>query len=336
MNYPALTGLRFLAAFYVFIFHIHVRTPLSFLPWYFQNIVNKGALGVTIFFVLSGFILTANYYQKDMNFLNFIKKRLIRIYPDYLVGLLLCLYVNIWLNISTPFPIILANLFMVESLTYPIAMEWYGGGAWSVSTEMFFYFCFPLLLPYLLNLSQKSVYWLLGLVIVASSIPGFLFHFGYLTFNVSYAFPLSRLPEFVAGMLLGILFFRFNVRPNLLAASGSIAFAVFYMVYFSPSFSGYTAHHIFILPAILFLILLLTVKFNWLGSKPMVYLGEISYAFYIVQLPLLIAFDNLVIQQKISPANSLAGVVLFFINLFLAVLVFHWVEVPAMRYFKRR
>ena len=54
---PALTGLRFVAAFYVFLFHIHIRMPLTE-NTFLAGIIGQGAIGMTIFFVLSGFILT--------------------------------------------------------------------------------------------------------------------------------------------------------------------------------------------------------------------------------------------------------------------------------------
>jgi peptidoglycan/LPS O-acetylase OafA/YrhL len=55
-----LTGLRFLAAFYVFVFHLDMpmRTPLTYLPWRVEALIQQGRLGVTVFFVLSGFLLT--------------------------------------------------------------------------------------------------------------------------------------------------------------------------------------------------------------------------------------------------------------------------------------
>ncbi|MGI4737156.1 MAG: acyltransferase family protein [Janthinobacterium lividum] len=60
-----LTGLRFLAAFYVFIFHLDMpmRTPLTYLPGPVKALIEQGRLGVTVFFVLSGFLLSASFTQ---------------------------------------------------------------------------------------------------------------------------------------------------------------------------------------------------------------------------------------------------------------------------------
>ena len=333
---PGLTGLRFLAAFYVFVFHIHLRTPFTFLPTKLQNIINLGPIGVNIFFVLSGFILTYGYHQKEFTFKDFLWKRFIRIYPTYVVGLLLCLGVNFWLNLHTPVLIVLADAFMAESLIPPIAMDWYGDGAWSVSTEMCFYLLFPFLLALLLQIQNKTVLLsLLVFVLLVSSLPGLLTEYQLLSFNLSYTFPLFRLPEFLAGMLLCLLMFRFQFRINLVAGLLLFAFAGFYVVFFSPRFYGYVVHNLFILPAILAFISLLTTQFKWVGSKLMVYLGQVSYSFYIVQLPLMLAFDVLLDQHKISPTDFSVGPIVLVINLILAVTVYEVIEKPVQGYFKK-
>ena len=155
-----LTGLRFLAAFYVFVFHIHLRIPLGFLPAPFQTVISVGALGVTVFFVLSGFILTYSHI-KDFSatqiptaryYSHFLFKRIARIYPAYLAGLLSCILVSWWLQDLPSKTVVALDITMLESYVPWLSMKWYGGGAWSVSTEFFFYLLFPLLLPLLLRL----------------------------------------------------------------------------------------------------------------------------------------------------------------------------------------
>lgn len=333
---PGLTGLRFLAAFYVFIFHIHARTPFTFLPVKLQHIINLGPMGVNIFFVLSGFILTYVYHQKEVSYKEFFYKRLLRIYPNYFVGLLLCLGVSFWLNLQVSGLVVLADALMVESLIPSIAMKWYGDGAWSVSTEMFFYLLFPFLLALLLRVQHKTLLQaLLVLVLLFSSGPGLLFEYGFLNFNLTYTFPLLRLPEFIAGMLLCLLMVQFKFRTNLVVGFVLFAFAILYIVYISPRFYGYVVNNVFILPAILALISLLTNYFKWVGSKLMVYLGQISYGFYIMQLPLMMALDVLLQQGKLSATDFYLGPLVFCINLLLAILVYELVEKPLQRNSKK-
>lgn len=95
----ALTGIRFFAAFYVFLFHLHGRVPISFLPWQAKEVVSQGAIGVNLFFMLSGFLLAFSHFKdfpaaqlRDSSYAGkFLFKRFARIYPVYLVALLLSL-----------------------------------------------------------------------------------------------------------------------------------------------------------------------------------------------------------------------------------------------------
>ena len=90
---PALTSLRFVAAFAVLV--LHYRDLLGPLPaWLLRGIVG-GQYGVTFFFILSGFILTYRYNDwfaggvTDARFWRFQRYRVARIYPIYVLGLLL-------------------------------------------------------------------------------------------------------------------------------------------------------------------------------------------------------------------------------------------------------
>ena len=56
----SLTGFRFIAALYVFLFHCHSRWPIVGKGW-LSNFLSQGAVGMTMFFMLSGFILTHRY-----------------------------------------------------------------------------------------------------------------------------------------------------------------------------------------------------------------------------------------------------------------------------------
>ena len=61
-----LSGFRFLAAFYVFVFHLSMpfRAPLAWLPAPLQHFIEQGRLGVTAFFVLSGFVLVYSHFKE--------------------------------------------------------------------------------------------------------------------------------------------------------------------------------------------------------------------------------------------------------------------------------
>src|SRR5687768_14460819 len=113
---PALTSLRFFAAFYVLVFHSGgpALTDSGRLPALLDNFLMNGYLGVTFFFVLSGFILTYVYYGKLMTqeeTTRYAAARFARVYPVYLLSLLLMVpFVS-----STGFLHALAQFILLQS-----------------------------------------------------------------------------------------------------------------------------------------------------------------------------------------------------------------------------
>src|SRR4051794_9279182 len=100
----ALTAVRFFAAFYVLLFHIWGGPGLGWTPRWFQTFASAGFSGVTFFFVLSGFIFVYTYADKPLTLRSFWRARLARIYPSYLLSLLVTapLFFNIELLKTFP------------------------------------------------------------------------------------------------------------------------------------------------------------------------------------------------------------------------------------------
>ncbi|CAB3776631.1 hypothetical protein LMG28614_00253 [Paraburkholderia ultramafica] len=96
--FPALTSIRFVAAFAVVISHYSENNLLP-LPSAIFNLVDGGRSAVSLFFVLSGFILTFTYRDKLIHggTRSFYEARIARIYPMVLFGLLLCVPVVTYL-----------------------------------------------------------------------------------------------------------------------------------------------------------------------------------------------------------------------------------------------
>lgn len=251
-NLSALTGLRFFAAFYVFIFHIYIRVDEKIPNKALDLIINNGALGVNIFFVLSGLILFYNYYDKKIHWGEFMLKRLAKIYPVYFLGLLLCIAV-VYIT-QTPVKnfaeIVALNVSLLQSYIPSLSMEWYGGGSWSISTEFFFYSLSPFIILMIKDLKTQTLFILLALAYIASIVPGILYNKQLINFQLNYTFPPSRLPEFLVGNILAALIFMKDIKINkfLLASTIGISGIIFYLVGYKVS--GYTIFNFFIMPVI--------------------------------------------------------------------------------------
>ncbi len=230
---PALTSLRFIAAFAVLV--LHYRDLLGPLPaWVMRGIVG-GQYGVTFFFILSGFILTYRYHDwfatgvTDARFWRFQRYRVARIYPIYVLGLLL----------DTPWHLLeraqagqlsdvgqtywaswLINLVGLQAWVpaVPFAMFW-NTPAWSVAAEFFFYASFPFLCGWLARRVRSTSG--LALMFAAVVLGGIALYAGVM-YLMNYALrvsgdtqyivlvynPLLRYSEFFAGCLAGQLFLR--------------------------------------------------------------------------------------------------------------------------------
>ncbi|MFD2721968.1 acyltransferase family protein [Hymenobacter monticola] len=156
-----LTSLRFLFAFMVFGSHLQffdAGAYPGFARWY-DLILGEGFIGVSFFFILSGFILSLNYDERllsrRVSFQEFWVARVARVYPLHLVTLLLALGLMLYSsepgsgpfgNVATGISVLLTNATLLQAfipeMGYYFSYNW---PSWSISDEMFFYFTFPFL-----------------------------------------------------------------------------------------------------------------------------------------------------------------------------------------------
>lgn len=198
----SLTGLRFIAALLVLLFHAQQRT--HDLPDYGRSPLSDGYLGVTFFFVLSGFILTWTSSRGDTA-PRFWARRAFRIYPVHLLTLLIatmllaCGAAGFW----GPVPSFPTQLLLVQSWAPSHVPPGFNSPSWSLSDEAFFYLLFPLWRPagrrslrFAAGLAIASWVWVVaGTTLVISAIPqwlGFLYWFpginvGYFTLGIAAA-----------------------------------------------------------------------------------------------------------------------------------------------------
>src|SRR2546423_1204586 len=179
---PALTSLRFFAALHVFMFHVQAIGGV-FGPASYRSLASIGYVGVTFFFVLSGFVLVYTYAGKAITARDFWRARLARVYPAYAFALLLTapffvFAVHHYSEIKVPFMAFQAahfkvagalEILLLQSWVPPAALSWNAVG-WSLSVEAFFYLLFPLVLLRYSRFSRKQLFAIMRACWLASNL----------------------------------------------------------------------------------------------------------------------------------------------------------------------
>ncbi|HTX39593.1 MAG TPA: acyltransferase [Bryobacteraceae bacterium] len=288
----ALTGVRFLAAFHVVCFH-YASGPIG-LP-FARHIIENGWMAVNLFFILSGFVLTYNYAERQLAAQTFWVARFARIYPAYLLGfVLIAPAVAVRLG-SHPMKLLgcaAATGGLVQGWFPSIALTWNGPG-WSLSSEAFFYLLFPFLLPVCARLSDKKL--LLAIILscgVEIAIPAIdILAYGSKYGHAILYMPIFRLPDFILGIMTAQVYLRgwrnFPARGMLFAVS--MALAVFTAVLFPVVPADFRAP----LATPLFALMVYSLAGDrgllarFLACRPIYALGDASYSVYILQSPIM-------------------------------------------------
>jgi peptidoglycan/LPS O-acetylase OafA/YrhL len=338
---PALTGVRFLAAFYVVLEHgLPWLAARWRLPSLLATFLASGYLAVSMFFLLSGFILTYTYrgLQGGENRLRFWRARFARIYPVYVLSLLLALPFEPSLGWGAK----LSVLAMVQAWNPwkpGLAGAW-NFPAWTLSVEAFFYLCFPFLLFWLKAQRGRNQLLLLaffGAVCVLGRTPlqGLQGRVGEPPIAASLPLPVLRLPEFVLGMLVGLRFLRRAASiPENRSPWIPVALASTTLALLSLPIGEWKS---LVVVPFGFLVYELALGKDWcarlLSTRPMILLGGASYAVYLLQYPVRswvrIAFARFP-QPLASQGAPLTPVIL----VLLSILIFKYWEEPARRFIR--
>lgn len=204
-----LTGWRFLAAIIVVIFHFGRH-----LPWVQAfPLLGMGPPMVTLFFVLSGFVLTWRYARTDgvnMDWRGYAIARGARLLPLYFLGLVFCAGLG---HFQQPYSALL-NATLLQAWVPFYALTGNGPG-WSISVECFFYALFPLLLRFFpggsgsagrLLILTGGVYGLVQFVLILLRSGGSYDEIQpSVPHELIFYFPLSHLPSFLMGVLVGLM-----------------------------------------------------------------------------------------------------------------------------------
>lgn len=307
----ALAGARALPPLLLVLYHYHEGHGYQHFRL-FDIFIAKGYLWVEFFFALSGFILIHVYSQRAESFrigaggyLEFLKARLSRLYPMHIATLFIMLAMIVVLNglaawggytsiYNAPgyhpyatWPSFIANLFLVQAWHLFPSLSW-NGVSWFVSVEFFLCLIFPLYLW----IAQGALWRAFALIMAGLVTLWILVSTSGHGLDITFDFGIVRgMADFAIGVGLAMLYRR--IKPAIAAtpawqftvAQLLVAGLFLYAVYNSGW--SHRPQDFWVVPPLLLLIL--AVAFDrgllarLLASRPMMHLGEWSFAIYMGQ-----------------------------------------------------
>jgi len=341
-----LTSLRFFFALFVFFSHLPflgLHTP--FLKYLQGKVLSEGYLGVSFFFILSGFILSYSYklriLSKEVNKKSFIIARIARIYPLHLFTLALAIPLAIpelFRNFFIWGGKFFFNAFLLQSFI-PIQSVFFSfnAPAWSISDEMFFYLLFPLLVPLLFNY-RKAVVMAISLVCL---IPILVFIVDKAYYHsLFYINPFFRVADFLVGILLYEVYekgwFKVNKRATCLELGSVIIFSCFLYLHFNISQVFRYSSYYWLPMSILIYVFAFQkgVISRILSNRIFVLLGEISFGFYLFHYLVMEYISVYFPWIKASLNDYVLILFVFIFTLVVSYLSFFYIEKPCNRFIK--
>jgi peptidoglycan/LPS O-acetylase OafA/YrhL len=358
----ALSGLRIVAAVWVVLFHFRPWLEVS-APGFrsaLAPVINCGAQGVDLFFILSGFVLTWNYLDRMgesfsvRDTLHFLWLRLARVWPVYVVTLHLALAWIIFTLYVGHLPSPVADQLSAVSYARQVLLVqlWFqpffdgsswDGPAWSISAEWLAYLLFGALVLVVFRIARATrVRGLLLLAALACLPPTLL-----LLATGHFYTPWSWLPRIVMQFTAGALACAAvrKMRPSERARRGAghlslaIGVGIIAILYFLDAHPVPKVSDSSGLVDVLFVPFVVTLAVG-VGSLPrllstrvMVYGGYISFSLYMVHEIVHTAWNWFTAQFEIvltpSWSAKLIMVGVFAVALLGAALLYHLVEEPA-------
>jgi peptidoglycan/LPS O-acetylase OafA/YrhL len=331
----ALTATRGIAALLVVVFHYGCTyVPFSFAEHFFRN----GNLAVSYFFVLSGFVMYYTYGNKTIGYANYMRKRIARIAPLYWFALLLSCILPLshlmkagngaWGEFGKEFVLhagFLQALVPGEALTLNVP-------GWSLSVEMCFYFMFPALLLFAQR-SKTLFLYTTALLWAATQV----WHiYGMLHFDAPYGSkmhevlaygPWGHINQFMMGIAAAMLYMQMRHKQQRIQLHPVFLFAATVLVVnYMPA--GISMHNGLLAP--LFGLLIINIAQQGtvlLRTKPLVYLGEISFGIYILQFPVY-NYWSLLNDQVLQLPGTFAFYAYLIVLLLCSALCYYMIEKP--------
>lgn len=355
-----LDSLRGLMALWVYFTHVAFIIGLK--PGGIAGLAVNGSMAVSVFMILSGFAIATSLLNRPSTYPHYLARRFFRIYPIYAVGIVLgiatsALYpallsfspgmdpddlariaartagesTHFWAHLAAHATLLHGAI--PDAWLYGSALA-FNGPAWSLSLEAQFYVAAPLMIALLARPASRPI--MLALLAL-------LAFFGRPLFGDAFpqvpSFLLLALPYFILGIMTAIHIGTLAARTDLTLAAGLALVAVAF----------HAGENLVAIPIAIWVgVICVSIVPNWsvfrlaravLRWRPLLTMGEISYGFYILHLPILIGWGWALQTRGVTPGEPLFLALLLLtapVTLVLAYGSYRWFERPINDWARRR
>lgn len=329
---PDIDGLRAIAVMAVVLFHLD------------YSMFKGGYIGVDVFFVISGFLISQIVYSKVQNnnfsFKDFYKNRALRILPVLFVLIIFCILGGFFILLSDEYSK-LGVSSIASVLFIPNILFWFKTGyfeieaestpllhIWSLGVEEQFYILFPLFVYlFILKFNRKYIFGVTSLLVLVS----FYINIKYTSLDITYSFYMlfSRAWELLVGFLLTLFLQHIKSINNTIIELSSIIgiCLIIFPVYFYDTnilFPGYYA----VLPVLGSMLVIFSGSFEkksyvkkMLSNRYIVFIGLISYSLYLWHWPI-------IVYLKMAYSTIYLNEIILLITFLISVISYIFIEKP--------
>lgn len=352
----SIQSIRFYIILSIFITHFYFLGNTPYISDIYTKYLSNGALGVTFFFILSGFVMRLGYGDKFQkislnNYISFMKKRISKIYPIYIISTIIMfifiLYQNNFVSniiISNLKRLILCIPLLQTLIPIQDVNQSFNGATWFLATLFILYIITPFLLKF--NNSNKDSLKKSIICMFLTYIVYTIFLYLIITYSpnkyrigLMYCSPYMRVFQYILGILLGNVFLlikdTIKNHKNIYSFFEILSTFLYVICFaFSPIISkriinsdlsimiSYSVY-IFLSMFIIFIFSLERgVISKFLSMSKNIYLGSISFYIYIIHLPIIDIFYYFISKHDlfIKPFYYFLPFICFFITLFISLL----------------
>lgn len=298
------------------------------------NFLKAGYLGVDIFFVVSGYVITKIINDNhDFNLLNFYKKRIKRLLPTLLLVVTTATIISIF--IFKPFILkknlesINSILFAASNIYFWLTSTLYGFAeknnllflhTWSLSIELQFYLFYPLIF---LIFNKNNVKYILLPLFILSYISVLYLYVDHPIFN--FFSSLGRIFEITAGCLT--FFYHQKIRLNIKKKFYSFLYflgfslIIFFMLFLSSESNNPNPLSLIYIIGTSMMLIFFNENLEFLYKLKLQYIGNISYSLYLWHFPILVFFNYYFLEL-----NDFLKIIALIISIIISIISYYYIE----------